>query len=126
MSQEETNDMTKYFYRASAADFMKIPGSPVAYWASSKTLSAFISQKSLSSFVKTAYGLITMDNARFVRDWHEVSINKVRVHSRETDAWVPFNNGGNFRRWYGNNISVVRWHNDGEEIKQYARKKMEV
>lgn len=41
MSQQETQDMAKYFYRASAADFMKIPGGPVAYWASEQLRKAF-------------------------------------------------------------------------------------
>lgn len=64
-----------------------------------------------------------MDNSRFVRYWTEVSLNKASFHNSETDAWVPFNNGGDFRRWYGNNDSVVNWLNDGEEIKKYALKK---
>ena len=31
------------------------------------------------------------------------------------------NNGGEFRRWYGNNYDVVNWQNDGEEIKSFGR-----
>ncbi|ENL1648694.1 TPA: BREX-1 system adenine-specific DNA-methyltransferase PglX [Raoultella ornithinolytica] len=122
MSQKE-NNMDKYFHHASAADFHKIPGSPIAYWSSDKTFDIFSNKKNLSEYVKTAYGLITMDNSRFVRYWTEVSLNKASFHNSETDAWVPFNNGGDFRRWYGNNDSVVNWLNDGEEIKKYALKK---
>lgn len=113
----------KYFFRASAADFKKIPGSSIAYWSSRKTFDAFLVNKKLSDAVKTAYGLITMDNSRFVREWAEVSLNCVSFFNEGTDAWVPFNNGGGFRRWYGNNDNVVRWLNDGEEIKQLALKK---
>lgn len=122
MSQKE-NNMDKYFHHASAADFHKILGSPIAYWSSDKTFDIFSNKKNLSEYVKTAYGLITMDNSRFVRYWTEVSLNKAIFHNSETDAWVPFNNGGDFRRWYGNNDSVVTWLNDGEEIKKYALKK---
>ena len=113
----------KYFYMASAADFKKIPGSPIAYWASSKTFETFSENEDLSASVKTAYGLITMDNARFVRDWWEVSTDRISFFNKETDAWVPFNNGGGFRRWYGNNENVVRWLHDGEEVKQLALEK---
>ena len=33
--------MEKYFFRASAEDFKKIPGSPIAYWMSSGTRNIF-------------------------------------------------------------------------------------
>ncbi len=31
--------------------------------------------------------------------------------------WFPYNKGGSFRKWYGNNEFVVQWENDGHEIK---------
>ena len=31
--------------------------------------------------------------------------------------WFPFNKGGNFRRWYGNNDYIVNYENDGAELK---------
>jgi hypothetical protein len=31
--------------------------------------------------------------------------------------WFPFKKGGQFRRWYGNNESVLNWKDDGKEIK---------
>lgn len=36
--------------------------------------------------------------------------------------WIPYNKGGNFRRWYGNNEYVVNWENNGQEIKDNTRK----
>ena len=30
--------------------------------------------------------------------------------------WFPYNKGGEFRKWYGNNEYVVNWENDGQEI----------
>lgn len=109
-----------WFFTADTSDFNKIPGLPIAYWSSKSTFDAFAKNKYLSSSVKTAYGLITMDNARFVRNWPEVSLNSISYFNARTDAWIPFNNGGDFRRWYGNNDGVVRWLNDGKDIKQYA------
>ena len=41
MSQQENNNMEKHFYRASAADFNKIPGSPIAYWVSQNLFNIF-------------------------------------------------------------------------------------
>ena len=31
--------------------------------------------------------------------------------------WFPYNKGGAFRKWYGNNDYVVNWENDGRAIK---------
>ena len=39
--QQKEKGMEKYFFRASAADFKKIPGSPIAYWLSSKLRGIF-------------------------------------------------------------------------------------
>ena len=40
-----------------------------------------------------------------------------------TKKWFPYNKGGEFRKWYGNNEYVVNWENDGEEIKAEIRRK---
>jgi hypothetical protein len=122
MSQQETTDMAKYFYRASAADFMKIPGNPVAYWASETMRGAFSQHTSLSQVAKPRQGLATTDNEKYLRLWHECSINNVSVSSKTTDpTWYPCQKGGGFRKWYGNNEYVVNWKNNGEEIKRIVK-----
>lgn len=35
--------------------------------------------------------------------------------------WIPYNKGGDFRKWYGNNSYVVNWENDGYEIKENTK-----
>ena len=40
-SGSSANNPVPHFYRASAEDFRKIPGSPIAYWVSEKLLSSF-------------------------------------------------------------------------------------
>ena len=34
--------------------------------------------------------------------------------------WYPYNKGGDYRKWYGNNSLVVNWLNDGAEIKKWV------
>lgn len=115
-------DLSKTF-RTTDENFEKIPGSPIAYWASPPVIDAFSSFERVSEKITTAYGLITMDNNRFVRDWHEVSLKRVFLQPNDDADWVPYNNGGAFRKWYGNQENVVRWKNDGQEVKQYAQEK---
>lgn len=123
MSQEQSKDMSQYFYRASAADFMKIPGNPVAYWLSKDALKALDATKPLSTVSIPRKGMCTRDNDYFVRLWHEISFGKIGFdHSSRDSAkhslkkWFPYQKGGDFRLWYGNNNSVVNWENDGYEL----------
>jgi hypothetical protein len=73
MSQKENNNMDKHFYRASAADFNKIPGSPIAYWPSQRLRDCFSDHKSLAEVAKPRQGLATTDNERFLKFWFECS-----------------------------------------------------
>lgn len=34
--------------------------------------------------------------------------------------WFPYNKGGEFRKWYGNNEFLVNWENDGYEIRNFS------
>ncbi len=34
--------------------------------------------------------------------------------------WFPYNKGGSYCKWYGNNLPVVNWRNDGAEIKEWV------
>jgi len=102
----------------------KIPGSPVAYWVSDKVRECFIECDSLSSLATSKQGLSTTDNDRFLRYWYEVRFANIgfgcasRSEAKLTKLrWFPFNKGGDFRRWYGNNEFVVNWEGDGVEIK---------
>ena len=33
--------------------------------------------------------------------------------------WFPYNKGGEYRKWYGNNEFVINWENGGKEIEGY-------
>ncbi len=111
------------FYRVSADDFQKIPGSPIAYWVSDKGFEIFRENRSLSAVCKPTQGLATADNERFLRIWSEVSISHIgfglgnRKQAEESKKkWFPYNKGGEFRKWYGNHNHLLNWENDGREI----------
>ena len=45
---------------------------------------------------------------------------KLNIKNQERDkysnVWVPYNKGGGFRRWYGNNEFLLRWINQGRDL----------
>jgi hypothetical protein len=76
--------------------FNKIPSSPIAYWLSENTLVPFEKYPSLSEIAKPRQGLATSDNDRFLKLWHEVSIDKISFNSTSHDEantsgkkWFP-------------------------------------
>jgi type II restriction/modification system DNA methylase subunit YeeA len=117
------NQDCDYFYRSSANDFKKIPGSPIAYWVSENVREVFEIGISLGKIASPRQGLATADNDRFLRLWQEVSFQQIGFGYNSRDEaknsnkkWFPYNKGGEFRKWYGNNEYVVNWKNDGYEI----------
>ena len=101
-------------YAADQSNFSKIPGSPVAYWASEKVLQSFMFMPSFGSYFEPRQGLATGDDETFLRYWHEVDINKFSTNCTSKESlwnsgckYVPFNKGGAYRKWYGNNDYVI-------------------
>ena len=115
-------------FTAIQENFSKIPGSPVAYWVSENFIKSF-QYTTIEDFGFAGIGMRTGDNERFLRFWHEVDKNNIIIGCKSAEEqiasnkkWVPYNKGGEFRRWYGNNDYVVNWYNNGEEIKENTRK----
>ena len=116
------------FAQTSTDNFSKIPGSPVAYWVSKGLLSAFATGKSLGNIALARNGMKTGENGRFVRLWWEVILqgfNPTACDWKEASSsgakWFPYNKGGEFRKWYGNNDCIVNWQNEGDEIFNHAK-----
>ncbi|MCZ2207978.1 MAG: SAM-dependent methyltransferase, partial [Cylindrospermopsis raciborskii PAMP2011] len=64
-----------------------------------------------------------------MRLWTEVNINNIGFGLDNREAakksgkkWFPYNKGGEFRKWYGNQQYVVNWENDGLELNNYKPK----
>ena len=114
------------FFSASADDFHQIPGSPIAYWLSEAEFKLFRGAKKIGDKVKPRQGMSTNDNQRFLRRWFEVPIDKVGIGMCSLEEavasgkkWFPYNKGGEYRKWQGNNEYLVNWKNDGAEIKHW-------
>ena len=119
-----------WFFEAKPDDFKKIPGSPIAYWLQNDLINSFQLNQTLGEVIPVKIGMRTGDNNRFLRRWFEVDFRKVGISFKSSKTanesgkkWFPYNKGGEYRRWYGNNEYVVNWENDGFEIKEDTRKK---
>ena len=113
-------------YYSLQSNFSKIPGAPIAYWIGENVAKLFLGQR-VDDLADARSGMSTTDNDRFLRIWHEINLKDISFFSTSLDEakcsklkWFPYNKGGEFRRWYGNNSLMVNWFNDGEEIKYWV------
>lgn len=113
-----------YRYSVSTNNFVKLPGSPIAYWLTDNIYNVFENSQRLETIAIPKQGIATADNNRYTRLWCEISYKlfykdcKNHISSSESNLkWYPYNKGGNYRKWYGNNDTVVNWYKDGMELR---------
>ena len=109
-------------FHTSQAQFDKVPGNPIAYWVKDSLFEVFNSSPTLGTIIDARIGMVSGDNERFLRLWHEVSFDKIELNATpfkdpKQRKWYPLQKGGSTRYWYGNQDYVVNWENDGYEIK---------
>ena len=116
-------------YRAVRDNFMKIPGSPVAYWVSDKVLQNYKNGQLMGEIAAPCAGLATGDNNTFQRIWYEVSYGNIGFGVKDCnetlnrkEKWYPCNSGGEYRKWSTDDVMIVNWKNDGKEIRNFRNK----
>ncbi|WP_050724134.1 BREX-1 system adenine-specific DNA-methyltransferase PglX [Nitratiruptor sp. SB155-2] len=107
--------------------FFKIPGAPIAYWVSDRVREIFEKSEKLLNNAKFSNGINTGDNDNFLKLWYEIEYYKIGFNisnffeaKNSMKKWFPYNKGGEFQKWYGNNEYLINWENDGEKIKKFA------
>ena len=110
-------------YETKQSVFDLIPGRPIVYWASQQMLKAFSVGTPLGEIAPAKQGLATADNERFLRQWFEVSTERSYMRARDREdakasgaRWFPYNKGGQYRKWWGNQDYVINWQDDGHEL----------
>ncbi len=128
--ENATDKETAFFeinnhYDSSSEKFLKIPGNVFAYWISDRIVQIYENSKIIDDVAYPRKGNSTSDNDRFLRFWYEVqeekmNLNATKIIREDTLAkrWFPYNKGGGYRKWYGNNEYLVDWYNDAAEIRK--------
>ncbi|RTL17122.1 MAG: BREX-1 system adenine-specific DNA-methyltransferase PglX, partial [Rhodocyclaceae bacterium] len=111
-------------YCFTQSDFVRLPSLPFAYWSTKSDLLAFKKGVSFESVAPPRQGMATTDNNTFVRYWYEVAFDNIAFDvesvgqaSARTEKWFPYNKGGGYRKWYGNQLFVVNYQDNGRDIK---------
>jgi len=122
MSDTKNNNLVSNFYRASAEDFKRIPGSPIAFWIEEKLFQLFNECPFNQKFL-IKQGLASGDNNQFFRFLWEVDSSKIGFYFDEivlawknNVKWFPLNKGGGFRKWYGNRDYLLSFDKDNRDL----------
>lgn len=107
-------------YHVNQKEFEKIPGSPIAYWVSDKERELYLKGETLSKVAKCKKGIDTGKNEFFLKRWSEVERKKFSFDTNIV-KWVPYNKGGEFRKWYGNKEFILNWENEGILLKNRTK-----
>ncbi len=103
-------------YEIASTKFNMIPGNPIAYWISNAFRNIFSMGIPIEKIGDVRTGISTGKNDLYLRLWYEIScssinfyqtnINKINLNEKK---YIPYNKGGDARKWYGNNEYVVNW-----------------
>ena len=121
-----SNSMCDYVYERTSDEFERIEGIPFSYWVTESVYSDFERGIPLKLVSPPRQGMATTNNNKFLRMWFEVDFDKIGFGMLDEDMsadsgkkYFPYNKGGEFRRWYGNNYYVVNFGNHGKEVCDY-------
>ncbi|QNM91182.1 BREX-1 system adenine-specific DNA-methyltransferase PglX [Aliarcobacter cryaerophilus] len=118
------------FYKVNQRDFLILPSIPLTYWVSKQTKKAFKEGTLLKDILDIRQGMATTDNNTYLRNWFEIAIKEIGFnYDNAVDAnancinWFPYNKGGDFRKWFGNNQYVILYEDNGEKLIEMVREK---
>lgn len=111
--KEELFNKGEQRYISNQRRFQKIPGEPIAYWISNQFADCYDNEL-LSKVAFSDGQILTGDNDKYLRLLWEVN-----AHDIESKKWALHAKGGEFRRWYGNIDTVVKF--DPITIQHYKR-----
>lgn len=115
------NKECDWFFTTNQKDFKKIPGSPIGYWVPSQGINNF-DEGRISDYAHSFQGLISGNNNKLMRYWVELPLSSISLDLRGYEeakgiqTWVPYQKGGAFRKWYGNNDYFLFWNGDGTHL----------
>ena len=110
-------------YVAEQDNFSKIPGSPIGYWISNTILNDYDRAILAGKIAQFKHGMSTGKNEAVVRLWYEVAFENIKFDAKSHDdlyesnkKYVPYNKGGEYRKWYGNKAYVLAYDQEADAL----------
>jgi type II restriction/modification system DNA methylase subunit YeeA len=95
-------------YEVAQESFLGVPGCPISFWYD---FSSLFSSMLLGQEFESGGRCKTHNDERYVRYHWEVS----RKDMFPSGRWKLYEKGGDYRKWYGNQYSVIDWQDSSRE-----------
>ncbi|MCC7527839.1 MAG: N-6 DNA methylase [Candidatus Melainabacteria bacterium] len=109
-------DVNPLAYKRSIQSFRRFPNSQFNYACPDAAVTLFEKLPPLADYAEVRQGLATTDNDRFVRYMWDVRLEEINA------IWFPYVKGAGSQRWWSPVLNVVKWQDDGFEIKEAVKK----
>ena len=110
-------------YNNRQENFWKISGNPYAYNMTNQMRITFEEGEVIDKIASPRQGMATGNNDEFLRFWYEIQIDdfasgctSVEEFHATKKMYAPYNKGGAYRKWYGNQDYVIKFN-----LKNYQR-----
>lgn len=96
-----------------------IPGSRFAYWLTRGEIEILRRASIMGDASFPCTGMQTGNNNKYIRYWFEVNYSLINFNGESNNIkyWIPYQMGGEARKWYGNISEVIYWKNNGEKVR---------
>ncbi len=112
----ENSDSHPLSFKRTITSFKRFPNCQFNYSCPGAAVTLFEKLPPLGKFAEVRQGLATTDNERFVRYVWDVPVEEIGT------IWFPYVKGAGSQRWYSPVLNVVKWQDDGREIKEAVTK----
>lgn len=98
-----------------------LAGNTISYWAKNGIMRCMQIDNSLGDEYLFREGIHTTDNDEYLKLWYEIDRSKMVLDANNyndidrSGRWVPYNKGGMYRKWYGNNNYVIRFDQESRK-----------
>ncbi len=103
--------------------FWKVIGNPYAYNMTTNMQKTFETGTVIDAIAQPRQGMATGNNDIFLRFWYEINREKFCSTSKSVDEfhetqklYAPYNKGGAYRKWYGNQDYVIKFNKENYDI----------
>ncbi|HBC96127.1 MAG TPA: BREX-1 system adenine-specific DNA-methyltransferase PglX [Clostridium sp.] len=114
------NPRVNYSFTVNQKKMEGIPGNRFGYWLTDREIGILNKAKVIGDVAHPCTGMQTGNNKAYVRQWFEVDYNLISFsgNSKAYKYWMPYQMGGEARKWYGNISEIIYWKSNGKMVRE--------
>ena len=114
------NPDVDYRFEVEQSKMKNIPQNRFGYWLTDDEIQILNKAKVIGDVSFPCTGMQTGNNDKYIRQWFEVEYELINFTGKENDKkyWIPYQMGGEARKWYGNISEVIYWKDNGQKLKE--------